>query len=54
VRDTGRWREVVEGMKIDSNRRGIVMRVVMMMMMKVRMCRGVGVVWFSTVVSGSW
>jgi hypothetical protein len=53
VRDTGRWREAVEGMKIDSNGRGIVMRVVMMMM-KVRMCRGVGVVWFSTVVSGSW
>jgi hypothetical protein len=53
VRDTGRWREVVEGMKIDSNGRGIVMMVVMMMM-KVRMCRGVGVVWFSTVVSGSW
>jgi hypothetical protein len=45
VRD-GRWREVVEGMKIDSNGRGIVMMVMMMMMMmmKVRMCRSVGVV----------
>jgi hypothetical protein len=40
VRDTGSWREVVEGMKIDSNGRGVAM-MVMMMMMKVRMCRGV-------------